>query len=50
MQRDQALKQDAHLKTDLLAWRVLSAKKRENEISRHKAYNTRPRLRSEAHH
>lgn len=50
MQSEQQVKHDTTLKTDLLAWRVLNAKRRETETKRNRAYNLRPRLRSDAHH
>ncbi|MCB9991083.1 MAG: hypothetical protein H6867_06850 [Rhodospirillales bacterium] len=50
MKQNQSIKHDAGLNTDVLAWRVLNAKRRETIIQRHKEYNERPRLRSDAHH
>lgn len=50
MHTEQSVKHDSSLKTDYLAWRVLNAKKRKNEITRNREYNMRPRLRSETHH
>ncbi len=50
MKLEQAVKHETPMKTDFLAWRVGSAKKRYIETKRNRAYNLRPRLRSEAHH
>jgi len=51
MKKEQEVRQDEALfNTDLLAWRVLSAKKQTNQITRNRVYNDRPRLRDEAHH
>ncbi len=50
MKASQAANVDKTLKTDLLAWRVLNAQRRETQTQRHRAYNERPRLRSTAHH
>lgn len=50
MQREQTVSMDRSLKADMLSYRILSAKKRETQLTRNKAYNERPRLRSELHH
>lgn len=50
MRNTQSSKHESALKTDYLAWRIINAKRRESEVTRNKAYNLRPRLRSETHH
>lgn len=50
MQKQQTVRDESALKTDYLAWRIINAKKRQSETSRNRAYNMRPRLRSETHH
>lgn len=50
MQQNQSANSNSAMNTDFLVWRVMNAKKRKSECKRDKAYNQRPRLRSEAHH
>lgn len=50
MKMEQTNDKNQGLNADFLAWRVLNAKKHERVTRRHRAYNMRPRLRSDAHH